>query len=158
LGNERRRDYMVNQRVHALYMITWITSLLLVAAAGGTGYSLYKLAPQAHVEPILGVNPFALVGVLVFVIVASGLTLGVYVIVHTHRMLGSAYHIGMHLNKFTAGEKVGPITLRDGDYFKEIADEINKIEARLKVSEGGGGAAAAPAAAPSNPPAAPPPA
>ncbi|MEZ0228822.1 MAG: hypothetical protein ACAI25_09370, partial [Planctomycetota bacterium] len=97
MGNERRRDYMVNQRVHALYMITWITSLLLVAAAGGTGYSLYKLAPQTHVEPILGVNPFALVGVLVFVIVASALTLGVYVIMHTHKMLGSAYHIGMHL-------------------------------------------------------------
>lgn len=151
MGNERRRDYMVNQRVHALYMITWITSLLLVAAAGGTGYSLYKLAPQPNVEPILGVNPFALVGVLVFVIVASALTLGVYVIVHTHRMLGSAYHIGMHLNKFNAGEKVNPINLRDGDYFREIADEINKIEAR--VTGGGGAAPAAPASSPSAPPA-----
>ena len=50
MGNERRRDYMVNQRVHALYMITWITSLLLVAAAGGTGYSLYKIAPQVNVD------------------------------------------------------------------------------------------------------------
>jgi hypothetical protein len=153
LGNERRRDYMVNQRVHALYMITWITSLLLVAAAGGTGYSLYKLYPNVKVEPILGVSPFALVGVLVFIIVASGLTLGVYVIVHTHRMLGSAYHIGMHLTRFNAGEKVGPCTLRDGDYFKEIADEINKIEARVTGVAGGG---SAPAAAPANP--APPPA
>lgn len=132
MGNERRRDYMVNQRVHALYMITWITSLLLVLAAVGTGYSLYKVAPQTRVEPIFGLPPFALLGVLVFVIVASGLTLGVYAIVHTHRMLGSAYHIGMHLNKFNAGEKVGPLTLRDGDYFKEIADEINKIELRIK--------------------------
>src|SRR4051812_23276526 len=142
---------MVNQRVHALYMITWITSLLLVAAAGGTGWSLYRLAPQTPIQPILGVNPFALVGVLVFVIVASALTLGVYVIVHTHRMLGSAYHIGMHLNRFNSGEKVGPITLRDGDYFKEVADEINKIESRLGAAPGGaapGGAAPGPAAPP----------
>lgn len=151
MGNERRRDYMVNQRVHALYMITWISSLLLVAAAGGTGYSLYKLAPTVHVEPILGVNPFALVGVLVFVIVASALTLGVYVIVHTHRMLGSAYHIGMHLNRFNSGEKVGPITLRDGDYFKEIADEINRIEARIPGNPPGGGNTTT--EAPANPPA-----
>jgi hypothetical protein len=150
LGNERRRDYMVNQRVHVLYMVTWITSLLLVAAAGGTGYQLYKFPPQAKIEPILGVNPFALVGVLVFVLVASALTLGVYVIIHTHRMLGSAYHIGMHLNRFNSGEKVGPITLRDGDYFKEIADEINRIENRLKES---GAAPAAPAQPPAPPPA-----
>jgi hypothetical protein len=155
VGNERRRDYMVNQRVHALYMITWITSLLLVAAAGGTGYSLYKLAPQTQVQPILGVNPFALVGVLVFVIVASALTLGVYVIMHTHKMLGSAYHIGMHLNKLNAGEKVNPITLREGDYFTEIADEINRLEQRnpnLKTTD----ASAVMPAPPASPPAAPP--
>ena len=146
MGNERRRDYMVDRRVHLLYMVTWITSLLLVAAAGGTGYSLYKLAPQARVEPILGVNPFGLVGVLVFVIVASALTLGVYAIVHTHRMLGSAYHIGMHLTRINTGETAAPLVLRDGDYFKEIADEINTMQSKLPRPAAA--AAAAPPAAP----------
>ncbi len=135
MGNERRRDYMVNQRVHALYMVTWIASLLLVLAAVGTGYSLYKVAPQMRVEPIFGIHPYVLVGLLVFVVVAAGLTLGVYAIVHTHRMLGSAYHIGMHLSRLNSGEKVGPLTLREGDYFKEVADEVNQLQARLS---GGG--------------------
>jgi hypothetical protein len=93
------------------------------------------------------VNAYPLVGGLVFVIVASGLTLGVYSILHTHRMLGSAYHIGMHLAKMNAGEKVTPITLRDGDYFKEIADEINKLETKLA-----GQASPAPTSAPPAPP------
>ena len=141
MGNERRRDYMVNQRVHALYMVVWITSLLLVLAAVGTGYSLYK-ATTVRVDPIFGINPYALIGALIFVIVASGLTLGVYAIVHTHRMLGSAYHIGMYLNRVNSGEKVNPLTLRDGDYFGEIADEINKMMAKS------GPASAAPAASP----------
>jgi hypothetical protein len=135
---------MVNQRVHALYMITWITSLLLVVAAVGTGYSLYKIAPRTPVE-LLGINAYALVGALVFVIVAAGLTLGVYAIVHTHRMLGSAYHIGMYLNRVNSGEKVNALTLRDGDYFFEIADEINKLLAK------GGTTPTAPAPAPSPP-------
>ena len=139
---------MVNRRVHLLYMVTWITSLLLVAAAGGTGYTLYRLPPsqQTHLEPILGLNPFAIIGALVFIIVASALTLGVYAIVHTHRMLGSAYHIGMHLNRMNSGQPVGPLTLREGDYFREVADEINKLP-----RPSSGGAPAAPAAPPAPP-------
>ncbi len=131
MGNERRRDYMVEKRIHLLYIITFITSLALVVAAGLTGYALYNMKPQPHVEPILGLPPFALVGALVFVVVASALTLGVWGIVHTHRMLGSAYHIGMHLEKLNSGQPVGALTLRDGDYFKEIADEVNKLQTRL---------------------------
>lgn len=121
---------MVNQRVHMLYMITWITSLLLVVAAVGTGYSLWKMGSRQPVE-IFGVNGYALVGGLVFVIVASALTLGVYTIVHTHRMLGSAYRIGMHLTRVNNGESPGPVTLRDGDYFKDVADELNKLSPRI---------------------------
>ena len=30
--SERRRYYMVSKRVHFVYMLTWINSLLLVAA------------------------------------------------------------------------------------------------------------------------------
>ena len=130
MANERRRDYMVNQRVHMLYMITWISSLLLVAAAVGTGYTLWKMSGAKPVE-IYGVNAYGVIGVLVFVIVASSLTLGVYAIVHTHRMLGSAYHIGLHLTRLNSGETAASLVLRDGDYFKEIADEINVLQNKI---------------------------
>src|SRR5579872_6366736 len=125
---------MVEKRIHLLYIITFVTSLLLVVAAGLTGYALYNLNPKPHVEPILGLPPFALVGTLMFVVVASALVLGVWGIIHTHRMLGSAYHIGMHLEKLNGGQPVGALTLRDGDYFKEIADEINKLQTRLPAA------------------------
>lgn len=132
MGSERRRDYMVNQRVHVLYMVTWITSLLLVLASVVTGYSLYQLAPRQPAPPeIFGLNAYAVVGALVFVIVASALTLGVYTIIHTHRMLGSAYHIGMHLAQMNAGQAPPNLTLRDGDYFQEIAEEINRMRPRI---------------------------
>jgi hypothetical protein len=144
MGNERRRDYMVNQRVHMLYMVTWTTSLLLVAAAGATGWSLWKMSQNRPIE-LFGVNAYALIGVLVFIIVAAAVTLGVYAIVHTHRMLGSAYHIGMHLNRLNTGETTTPLVLREGDYFREIADEINSLQGKLAGS-------GKPAGAPSGPP------
>lgn len=130
MANERRKDYMVDQRVHFLYMVTWVTSLILVVSAVGTGYALWKMSQNRPVELIFGLNAYALIGVLVFVIVASSLTLGVYAIVHTHRMLGSAYHIGVHLSRINSGETSAPLTLRDGDYFREIADELNVLQAK----------------------------
>jgi hypothetical protein len=142
---------MVNQRVHFLYMVTWITSLLLVVASVGTGYSLWKLSQGRQVELIFGVNAYALIGALVFVIVASSLSLGVYAIVHTHRMLGSAYHIGVHLGRMNSGETSAPLVLRDGDYFREIADEINAMQAkRAGAAPPAAGAPAAPESKPAS--------
>ncbi len=123
-ASERRRDYMVSRRVHALYMLMWIASLALVAAFGFLAYTLLGL--RAQVGPS-GANGLILVGALSFVIVASALTLGVYAIVHTHRMIGSAYHISTYLERVNTGQTADALTLRDGDYFKEIADEINRL-------------------------------
>jgi hypothetical protein len=105
---------------------------------------------QTRAVEVAGMNAYALIGVLVFVVVAASLTLGVYAIVHTHRMLGSAYHIGMHLNRLNSGEKVGPLVLRDGDYFRDVAEEINALQPKLA---GGAAPSAAPAATPESKPA-----
>jgi hypothetical protein len=120
---------MVNERVQFLYLVTWMSSLLLVGAAVGTGYSMYHLHSRQPIE-VFGWNPYFVVGGLVFVVVVSALTLGVNVVVHTHRMLGSAYRIGSHLSQVNKGEHPGPVTLREGDYFKDVADELNKLGQR----------------------------
>lgn len=128
MAGERRRDYMVSKRVHFLYMLTWINSLLLVAAFGGLVYTLLQ-APDAvrQVAPLFGlVNPFLLLGVLAFVIVCTSLALGVYTILHTHRLMGSAYRIGVVLRELNEG-KPTRVHLRDGDFFMDIADEINRL-------------------------------
>ncbi|MBI3724017.1 hypothetical protein HY251_08710 [bacterium] len=138
MGSERRRDYMVNQRVHMLYLVTLVTSLLLVLASVGTLYALSRLATRQPVELVFGLNAFWVVGALVSVIVLSSLTLGVYTMLHTHRMLGSAYHIGMHLNKINSGAAPPALTLRESDYFREVADEINILQPRLSAPPASG--------------------
>jgi hypothetical protein len=120
---------MVSKRVHFLYMLTWVLSLLLVAAFGGLVYSLVQAPDNVvrSVPPLLGVvNPFLLLGVLAFVIVCTSLALGVYTILHTHRLMGSAYRIGVVLREINEG-KPTRVHLRDGDFFLDIADEINRL-------------------------------
>lgn len=123
MAGERRKDYMVSRRVHLLYMLTWITSLLLVGSLVAMAVTLKGASQQLGQT---GSNYFILVGVLAFVIVCSALILAVYTIVHTHRLMGSAYRIGVVLKEVNAGQGTR-IKLRDGDFFTDIADEINQL-------------------------------
>lgn len=149
MSNERRRDYTVSQAVHYLYMVVWITSLLLVGAFLAMVYTFLKTGFARSVPEVLGLNPFVIVGVLAFVIVCAALVLGVYSIVHTHRLLGSAYRIGVVLREANEG-KDSKVVLRDGDFFIDIGDEINSLIGKARA---GGAAATAPAPT-STPPAA----
>jgi hypothetical protein len=128
-ASDRRKDYMVSKRVHALYMLTWITSLLLVGAFGVLAWQLVQLRTQVPPDGSVA-NGLVIVGALAFVIVAAALTLGVYTIVHTHRMVGSAYHVATYLERLNSGQASEPLKLRDEDYFKEIADHINAMRSK----------------------------
>lgn len=141
MGSERRRDYTVSKSVHYLYMVIWITSLLLVGAFAFMVYTLLKANVAREVPDVLGMNPFILVGALAFVIVCTSLVLGVYSIVHTHRLLGSAYRIGVVLKEAQEG-KPTRVTLREGDFFTDIGEDINRL---LDKSHGSPSASAAPA-------------
>ena len=121
MAGERRKDYMVSKRVHLLYMLTWVTSLFLVGSLTWMMISVERLRPSL---PPDGANTLVLIGFLAFVIICSALVLAVYTIVHTHRVMGSAYRIGQVLKEINL-EQDTRIHLRDGDFFFEIAEEIN---------------------------------
>lgn len=144
MSGERRRDYTVSRSVHYLYMVVWITSLLLVGAFAAMVYTFLQIGAHRNVPDVAGMNPFVLVGMLAFVIVCASLVLGVYSIVHTHRLLGSAYRIGVVLREANEG-KDSRVTLRDGDFFIDIGDEINQL---LDKHRGPGAAKPAEAAPP----------
>jgi hypothetical protein len=126
MAGERRKDYMVSRRVHTLYVLTWLTSLFLV---GSLVMMAYQLRGASQAMPEAGQTSFIMVGALAFVIVCSALLLAVYTIVHTHRLMGSAYRIGVVLREVNAGQPTR-IHLRDGDFFLDIADEINLLADR----------------------------
>jgi len=138
MAGERRKDYMVSKRVHLLYVLTCLSSVLLVCSLIGMAVTLRGVSQQLGAA---GSRYFILVGVLAFIIVCSALILSVYTIIHTHRLMGSAYRIGVVLKEVNAGEPTR-IHLRDGDFFFEIADEINRL---ADAASKNGAAPAAPA-------------
>jgi len=153
VAGERRRDYMVNNRVHMLYMMTWVNSGLLVTAFGVLVFSLVRTQEAIREVDNLAlfgvINPFLLLGFLAFVIVCTSLGLGVYTIIHTHRLMGSAYRIGVVLREINEG-KPTRVKLRDGDFFVDIGDEINALADRAPPP-GGATTPEADAPAPSEP-------
>ncbi len=120
---EQRKDYMVSRPVHLLYILTWISSLALVASLVGMARSLRDVS---RALPEGGQKEFIVVGVLAFVIVCTALILGLYTIIHTHRLMGAAYRIGVVLKEINAGQP-SRVHLRKGDFFAEIAGEINAL-------------------------------
>ena len=151
MGSERRRDYTVSKSVHYLYMVIWITSLLLVGAFAFMVYTLLKANVAREVPDVLGMHPFILVGALAFVIVCTSLVLGVYSIVHTHRLLGSAYRIGVVLKEAQEG-KPTRVTLREGDFFTDIGEDINRLLDKSQATSSAPATPATPATAASTEP------
>lgn len=45
----------------------------------------------------------------------------------SHRVVGPIYKINQVLEAHAKGEKVEPIVLRKGDYFQDLAENVNKI-------------------------------
>lgn len=130
MAGERRKDYMVSKRIHQLYMATWITSLLLVGAFAALVFVLRDLSEQhrelADLKFFGAIHPFVLLGILAFVIVCCSVVLGLYSIVHTHRLMGSAYRIGVVLREANEGRSTR-VKLREGDFFTDVGDEVNRM-------------------------------
>jgi hypothetical protein len=72
----------------------------------------------------------------------------------SHRIAGPAYRIVRCMAQLREGQPVAPITLRDGDFLIEIAEELNELSRWVQGARAGGPAAAAvpgePEAAPLN--------
>lgn len=130
-GSERRRDYTVSRPIHVIYLTTWIASILLLLVFFMLSYNASRLndslALQGANLKLFGINGFLLLGLLAFVIVVISLILCVYSILHTHRMVGSSYRIKLVLQALRKGDTSQKANLRDGDYFLDVADELNRL-------------------------------
>jgi len=53
----------------------------------------------------------------------------------SNRFAGPAYRLRRAMRQLAHGEKVQPITFRQGDFWKEFADDFNRIAARLEKAQ-----------------------
>jgi sensor histidine kinase YesM len=66
------------------------------------------------------------------VLFATLVILGLFGIFFLHRVAGPVYRFRLAFLKVNKGEIPPPVKLREGDFFQETADEINKLLTRLQ--------------------------
>lgn len=119
------------QREYSLLMIgIMLLSSLVVAAEVhftmkeafmGDPYRIGSLNPYQILSDVNHKLVFRLSITLMLACVV-GLILGVF---YLHRVAGPVYRFGLILKKLRRGEIPRNLKLRDGDYFKEVAEEFN---------------------------------
>ena len=126
-AGDRRRDYTVNRPVQVIYTTTWLASIALLLVLAMLSYNCIQLNDRLKDldVTVLGMNGFILLAILASVLVVISLGLCVYAIVMTHRMLGSSYRIKSVLVEIRKGNWSERANLRDGDYFLDVAHELN---------------------------------
>lgn len=134
-GSERRQDFTVDRRVRRFYLTTFIFSLLLVASFMAFTYTLWTASTPLAAG---STSIYFFMGGVAFVIILCALLQGVYTIVHTHRMMGSAYRIGQYLHELNEGGSPAPLTLRENDFFLEVAEQVNVMRGAATASDGEG--------------------
>ena len=53
----------------------------------------------------------------------------------SNRFAGPIFRLRREMAKLAAGENIGPLKFRDGDYWQDLAEELNRIAQRLQVGE-----------------------
>jgi methyl-accepting chemotaxis protein len=133
----RRRKYLINKPLQFIYSgITIYLLLIGIIVVGITTYYitldtiLSQLEAQGGLlqayEIVRSINSLIAkrVGILLLTVMVFAFILAVY---YLHRLAGPVYRIEKTLNDMAEGKEVSPVVLRKQDFFKSLAEALNKI-------------------------------
>ena len=132
----RRRQLLVDGKVQGTLLsrviVYWaycllsvtllMTCWLVLTNPPGSSFELLQLMWSASAGPLLGsviVMPIVLVDLLRV----------------SNRFVGPIYRIRREMRKLASGETVQPVTVRQGDFWFEFAEDFNRIVHQLQVAK-----------------------
>ena len=107
-----------------------IHSTIREIAMGG-GYRFGRISPYEVLSDI----SYQLVIRVSLILFATIIIIGLYGVFFLHRVAGPVHRFRRVFMRLNEGEIAGPITLREGDFFGETAEEINRLTQRLKAEK-----------------------
>ncbi|MDD3726356.1 MAG: hypothetical protein PHI44_04100 [Candidatus Ratteibacteria bacterium] len=133
----RRRKYLINKPLQFIYSGIMIYLLLIgiIVVGAGRYYLTFNTIldeleaqggfVQAY-EMVKSINFLILrrIGIMLIVVLVFAFCLGV---LYLHRIAGPIYRIERTIREMVEGKKVEPIRLRKKDFFKSLAEAINKL-------------------------------
>ncbi len=117
----------------ALFMVAsaavaWVIHQTIRDAAFGSAFTFGKMNPS---EILYDVS-YSIIIRVTLVLILTMIIIGAYGVVFLHRVAGPVYRFRQTLLKVNRGDIPQDIKLREGDFFHDMAHEINIIMRRLR--------------------------
>ncbi len=120
----------------ALFMVAsaavaWVIHQTIRDAAFGGAFTFGKINPS---EILYDVS-YTIIIRVTLVLILTLIIIGAYGVVFLHRVAGPVYRFRQTLLKVNRGEMPQDIKLREGDFFHDMAHDINIILKRLRAEQ-----------------------
>ncbi len=120
----------------ALFMVAsaataWVIHQTIRDAAFGGAFTFGKINPA---EILYDVS-YTIIIRVTLVLILTLIIIGAYGVVFLHRVAGPVYRFRQTLLKVNRGEMPQDIKLREGDFFHDMAHDINIILKRLRAEQ-----------------------
>jgi hypothetical protein len=120
----------------ALFMVAsaavaWVIHQTIRDAAFGGAFTFGKVNPS---EILYGVT-YSIIIRVTLVLILTLIIIGAYGVVFLHRVAGPVYRFRQTLLRVNRGEMPQEIKLREGDFFHDMAHDINIILKRLRSEQ-----------------------
>lgn len=134
LFDKRRKQYVVDPSFQIGFMITWVVMTLLfitvILVGLVIGLRWIKESPTYGLEEM----GFMLRADAIFIILFT-IAVAIYFIILSHRIAGPAFRLKKSIKDILAGNYDFNVSLRQKDYLKHVADDLNKLLVILRENQ-----------------------
>lgn len=130
----QRKQYLIDKPFQYKYLTSWFlfTILFMMAVAGIVVIVLFLFKGYSSFEP-KEIVFMAHIDVILIALVA--IFFGIYLIRLSHRIAGAAYRLEQSIQRLVKGDYDFAVTLRENDYLKHVADDVNELIIKLRGKE-----------------------
>ncbi len=123
----KRSTIMVDRKMQLHFLLVWVLASLAIIAilAAFAAYFLMNQPPEVDRMVIDNTIRFLVLNAGVFVLFS--VVMGVYGILHMHRVAGAIYAMRRVIARAAAGDGEALVQLREGDYLKDLAADLNGL-------------------------------
>jgi methyl-accepting chemotaxis protein len=131
----KRNIYLINPRFQLKFSfyicgLVFLSSLIYPVTIYDIATSLAKKSPE--IAQLLETKQIPLIAVLALWQLGFAALVFVICIFFSHKIAGPIYKLQKFLIDFREGENDGKLFFRDGDYFQEIAEDVNLVVENLR--------------------------
>lgn len=127
-----RKQGVVDVRFQTHYLTVWmVVTMALLLCCGGL-YWYLRTVPTRQLSPDAQRSlDHLVIATFGFIFLLAAL-MGLYAVIHSHRVAGPAYRINQSMKRILLDDYNFTITLRKGDYLQEIVLQLNTLIGRLR--------------------------